>query len=153
MGRDQVADQQWQAEFDEAIRQFNYANGLGEFASAGGSGGGGTVDSSWLNADGTVDVSKIKKNSQWWQEYAERNGLDTETGKYKTTGGNGSVTETEEKMDEYVRNMLNNARSSQFNPEQVIKANGNLTKEERETALEILDLYISSGAMKTGGKL
>ena len=25
-GRDQVADQQWQAEFDEAVRQFNYQN-------------------------------------------------------------------------------------------------------------------------------
>ena len=31
-GRDQVADSQWQAEFDEAVRQFNFANKLGEFA-------------------------------------------------------------------------------------------------------------------------
>lgn len=30
--RDQVADQQWQAEYDEAVRQYNHANGLGEFA-------------------------------------------------------------------------------------------------------------------------
>ncbi len=40
-GRDQVADSQWQAEFDEAVRQFNFANKLGEFASSGGGGGGG----------------------------------------------------------------------------------------------------------------
>ena len=43
-GRDQVADEQWQKEFDEALRQFNFANKLGEFAvasSGGGSGGGG----------------------------------------------------------------------------------------------------------------
>ena len=32
VGRDQVSDSQWQAEFDEAVRQFNFANKLGEFA-------------------------------------------------------------------------------------------------------------------------
>ena len=31
-GRDKVADEQWQKEFDEAVRQFNFANKLGEFA-------------------------------------------------------------------------------------------------------------------------
>ena len=35
-GRDKVADEQWQKEFDEALRQFNFANKLGEFAVAGG---------------------------------------------------------------------------------------------------------------------
>lgn len=30
--RDQVADRQWQAEFDESLRRFNFANQLGEFA-------------------------------------------------------------------------------------------------------------------------
>ena len=34
VGRDQVADQQWQKEYDEAVRQFNFANKLGEFAPA-----------------------------------------------------------------------------------------------------------------------
>lgn len=32
IGRDQVADEQWQKEFDEALRKFNFANKLGEFA-------------------------------------------------------------------------------------------------------------------------
>ncbi len=43
IGRDQVVDSQWQKEFDEAVRQFNFANGLGEFAVAPAaiSGGGG----------------------------------------------------------------------------------------------------------------
>ena len=31
-GRDKVSDEQWQAEFNEAVRQFNFANKLGEFA-------------------------------------------------------------------------------------------------------------------------
>lgn len=36
-GRDQVIDSQWQKEFDEAIRQFNFINKIGEFAVVGGS--------------------------------------------------------------------------------------------------------------------
>ena len=31
-GRDKVADEQWQKEYDEAVRQFNFQNKLGEFA-------------------------------------------------------------------------------------------------------------------------
>ena len=38
--RDAVADRQWQAQFDEALRQFNFANKLGEFAEEESSGGG-----------------------------------------------------------------------------------------------------------------
>lgn len=41
VGRDKVADSQWQAEFNEAVRQFNFANQLGEFAPVESSGGGG----------------------------------------------------------------------------------------------------------------
>jgi hypothetical protein len=43
--RDTVGDDQWKAQFDEDLRRFNFANGLGEFAPAhvaysGGGGGG-----------------------------------------------------------------------------------------------------------------
>lgn len=38
-GRDKVADEQWQAEFNEALRQFNFANKLGEFAPVASPGG------------------------------------------------------------------------------------------------------------------
>ena len=41
VGRDAVTDSQWQREFDEAVRQFNFANKLGEFAPVASSGGGG----------------------------------------------------------------------------------------------------------------
>ena len=46
--RDQMADWQWQTQWDENVRRYNYEHGLGEFASAGGgeeSGGssGGTI--------------------------------------------------------------------------------------------------------------
>ena len=96
--RDKVADQQWQAEFDEALRQFNFANQLGEFApgassgggggsSSGGSGGSGGGSGSWRNADGTVNVDKINTNTTWWQNYAASNGLDPNTGKKSSGGG------------------------------------------------------------------
>ena len=48
-GRDSIADAQWEAEFNEAVRQFNVQKGLGEYASAPvsiASGGGGDDDSS-----------------------------------------------------------------------------------------------------------
>lgn len=118
VGRDQVADEQWQKEFDEAVRQFNVQNPT--TVSSGGGSGKTTTDKGKTDApaDDPVEMS-----------------------------------ETEEKMEEYVRNMLNNARSSQFNPEQVINANRKLTSAEKQVALEILDAYISSGAMKSPGKL
>lgn len=43
--RDQIADQQWQTQWDEDVRRYNYEHGLGEYASVGGdssSGGGGS---------------------------------------------------------------------------------------------------------------
>ena len=39
--RDTVGDDQWKAQFDEDLRRFNFANGLGEFAPVAVSGGGG----------------------------------------------------------------------------------------------------------------
>ena len=88
VGRDQVADEQWQKEYDEAIRQFNYANGLGEFAPAAGSGGGGGTVLNIYDKDGNVDFNKIKQNSDWWKKFAAENGFDVKTGKKLSTGGN-----------------------------------------------------------------
>lgn len=60
--RDAVADSQWQAEFDEAVRQFNFANKLGEFApvavSGGGGSGGGNGGPKPNNYDITEDMLK-----------------------------------------------------------------------------------------------
>ena len=97
IGRDQVADEQWQKEYEEAIRQFNFANKLGEFApgasSGGGSGSGGSGSGggggNWLNADGTVNVNMINQNTDWWKNYASENGLDPNTGKYVSDGDSG----------------------------------------------------------------
>ena len=61
-GRDQVADQQWQqqyeealrqwqAEYDEGVRRFDFANKLGKFAVVEDSGGGGGVGTSYNRQD------------------------------------------------------------------------------------------------------
>lgn len=81
LGRDQVADSQWQAEFDEAMRRWNFENKVGEYAPAAGSGGSGSGNG-WLNKDGTVNVDLINKSSDWWQAYAASKGLDPDTGLY-----------------------------------------------------------------------
>jgi hypothetical protein len=85
-GRDQIADKQWQAEFDEAVRQWNHANGIATAPASGGSSGGSGSGSSgssgsWRNSDGTVNVEMINTNTDWWREYAAANGLDPATGK------------------------------------------------------------------------
>lgn len=54
VGRDAVADQQWQAQFDEAKRQFDISASKSSGGSGGG-GGGGTVD------NGNLSTSEIKK--------------------------------------------------------------------------------------------
>ena len=53
--RDKVADQQWQAQFDEAKRQFDQQYALSSSKSSDGSDGGGTVD------NGNLSTSEIKK--------------------------------------------------------------------------------------------
>lgn len=59
IGRDEVADSQWQAEFDEAVRQFNFANKLGEFAvQSSGSGGSGVYSSPQSDLE-TGDVTTM----------------------------------------------------------------------------------------------
>lgn len=56
VGRDKVSDEQWQKEFDEAIRQFNFKNKLGEFAPKKKSGGGGNYYTPKKEDDGVIDV-------------------------------------------------------------------------------------------------
>ena len=50
--RDKVSDQQWQAEFDEALRQWNHENGV----SSGGSSGGSSSGSSGGSGGGSYDA-------------------------------------------------------------------------------------------------
>ena len=63
--RDTVGDDQWKAQFDEDLRRFNFANGLGEFAPAPVvySGGGGDRSTGGVGG-GDTNYDIVKKNVQ-----------------------------------------------------------------------------------------
>ena len=108
--RDQVADSQWQAEFDEAIRQYDqqYALTAAKSSKKSSGGGGGNPKPA---AEPAPDVD-------------------------------------EDKITSYVKRMLDNATSSQFNPDRVIDANSSLSSSEKKFAKEVVDAYLKSGYMK-----
>ena len=62
--RDKVADEQWQKEYDEALRQFNFKNKLGEFAKKKSSSSGGSSSSSKKTPikSPTVDTPVVEDN-------------------------------------------------------------------------------------------
>ena len=76
IGRDKVTDEQWQKEFDEAVRQFNFANKLGEFAVAtpavsyGGGGGGGGDDGGGSNYNPKPKEQPQGDNTSFTQKLA-----------------------------------------------------------------------------------
>ena len=67
VGRDQISDEQWQKEFDEAQRQFNKLHG-GSSGGSGGSSGGGSSKSSSSSSSSSVNnqgySSTVVKNAQ-----------------------------------------------------------------------------------------
>lgn len=155
--RDQKTDEKWQAEFDEAQRQFNIANDV-DTGSGGSSGGGsnpGSNPGSRYDAEAArkqqilIDAGyKVAKDGIWgpqsqaaWEKYQKVQASPTNRPPVEGPS-------TEEEMQAYVKRMLDNATSSQFNPKAVINANSSLSSEEKKIALEILDLYIGSGYMK-----
>lgn len=80
--RDQMSDAQWQAEFDEAIRQYNISRGIAKGTSAGGTGGGtggrtgggaGTFDSKTLAMQKKLNAmgANIAEDGIWGNETQE----------------------------------------------------------------------------------
>ena len=59
VGRDQVTDEQWQKEFDEAVRQFNAK--MGSVSTGGGSGSGGSSGGGYSGNPGTDDSDPTPK--------------------------------------------------------------------------------------------
>jgi hypothetical protein len=106
--RDQVADEQWQKEYEESIRRFDFENKLGEFA----------------------PKETPKPAGQPYQQPETEPEVD------------------EEKIISYVKRMLDNATSSQFNPDRAIDANSSLTADEKKFAKEVVSAYIKNGYMK-----
>ena len=155
--QDRIAQEQWQKEFEEAQRQFNIANDV-DTGSGGSSGGGsnpGSNPGSKYDAEAArkqqilIDAGyNVAKDGIWgpqsqaaWEKYQKV--MSSPTTRPPVAGPS-----TEEKMQDYVKRMLDNATSSQFNPEAVINANSSLSSEEKKVAKEILDAYLGIGYMK-----
>ena len=81
--RDTVADQQWQAEFDEALRRYNFEHNLGEFAPVKSEGGN-------LSYDYTpVGIGAIGNGIGAIQDAVKSAFQDAITGDYSATGSDG----------------------------------------------------------------
>lgn len=70
-GRDKVADEQWQKEYDEAVRQFNFQNKLGEFAPAA------VATAPASNTVGTQPKKQTEEAKKETEKEPEAEGVDT----------------------------------------------------------------------------
>ena len=115
--RDKIADEQWQKQYDEQVRQYNQSYAL-------------SASKRYSGSPGTPAATP--------EPEPEHNPI-------------------EDKMYQYVKTMLNNVLekgvSTQWNPVAAINANKDLTKEEKAVAIEIINEFISSGAMKSPGRI
>lgn len=148
VGRDKISDEQWQKEFEEAQRQFNQQHGVYSGSSGGSSGGGSSSSksSSSSYSSSTAETQRMLRAAGYDIAVDGVWGPETQRA-YDSYYGN-STDDTEERMQSYVKRMLDNATSSQFNPKAVINGNSSLTSNEKAVALQILDAYIGSGYMK-----
>ena len=88
--RDTVGDEQWKAQFDEDLRRFNFANGLGEFAPVAVSGGGGYYEPEY--AAGPKKTHSMKE----YQQLKDSGATGVELGDYlKEAQAAGEITQKE----------------------------------------------------------
>lgn len=88
--RDTVGDEQWKAQFDEDLRRFNFANGLGEFAPVAVSGGGGYYEPEY--AAGPKNTYSMKE----YQNLKDSGATGVELGAYlKEAQAAGDITQKE----------------------------------------------------------
>lgn len=153
--RDKIADEQWQKQYDEQVRQYNQSYALSASKGSGGSSGGngGSGGNGYTAPDGW-DKAKIK-------EFQESQGLtadgiwgpQTEAAYQEYINDDPGIGPTAQAvMYKFVKNMLLSASeknvSSRFNPAEVIRARSDFTEAEKAYALEVLDAFISQGYMK-----
>ena len=149
--RDKIADEQWQKQYDEQVRQYNQSYALSASKGSGGSSGGngGSGGNGYTAPDGW-DKAKIKEFQQSQGLTADGIwGPQTEAAYQEYIGGGSDIGPTSQaQMYNFVKNMLDNATSSAFNPEAVIKSRSDFSEAEKAYALDVLDAFISQGYMK-----
>lgn len=121
----------------------------------------------WLN-ERSFDYGEYSDDlayEQWAQEFAENNRRydqeweEAHSEKTSSGGGSGSgsgsgdngtslTTTAESDVEAYVKNMLDNAQGSQFDPNRAIDANVTLTASQKAYAKEVAAAYIEAGYMK-----
>ena len=98
--RDTVADAQWQAQFDEDLRRFNFQNKLGEFAKSGSSGGGGGGSSG--GSGGSSNYQKVANELKATGNYAKDVQGDMATIRANVASGAISTSQAKELVKNYV---------------------------------------------------
>ena len=114
VGRDQVTDSQWQAEFDEAVRQFNHQNKITSGSSSGGSsGGGGGGGGGGYNSETAALQQKLKEAGY---DIAVDGVMGPETqaalNAYNNSGGGGSTGFTGSSYSEAAAYLKENGQSA-----------------------------------------
>ncbi len=102
-------DQEW----EENLRRYEQEWAAAHPEGSGGAGGSGS-GANWLRSDGSVNMNMVSQSSQWWKDYAARNGLDPKTGKPLDTGTDyGSEYQaikdagaTSRELDSYLRELI-----------------------------------------------
>lgn len=99
--RDTVSDDQWKAQFDEDIRRFDYANGLGEFAVAPAAVGGGGGDTNWYQyytneVSGKNDNDGRPEDHKRTGNYSQDIGADMAAIRYAVNSGKISTDQARE---------------------------------------------------------
>lgn len=99
--RDTVGDDQWKAQFDEDIRRFDFANGLGEFAVAPAAVGGGGGDTNWYQyytneVSGKNDNDGRPEDHKRTGNYSQDIGADMAAIRYAVNSGKISTDQARE---------------------------------------------------------
>lgn len=157
LDRDKVSDSQWQAEFDEAKRQYDQQYALSASKSSGGSDGGDDKDGNDYNEEGYS--SNIVKQAQakvgasvdgyWGEDSAARakklgyNSLAEVVAAYQLSDKTGYSKDARNiAIEDWVAKMLANVNTPSFDPERFINSSSFLTTDaERKYALEVLQAY------------
>jgi hypothetical protein len=105
--RDKVADQQWQAQWDENIRRYNFENGLGEFAPTGG-GGDGEEGSSYSYTGASAEDKAIAKQ---FVDNMLDNSTSSRTDPERVIAGTNALTDAQKsEAQKYLKDELGSGR-------------------------------------------
>lgn len=161
--RDQVADEQWQKEYEESVRRWNHENGISTGDSSGGSTGGSTGGSSYDSKAASkqqtlIDAGyNIAKDGIWgsqsqaaWEDYQKKTNPTYRApveapGPQDNGGGGGFTGSTYSEAAAYLKENGQSASGLMTQSEWQRHKNGNNSADDEHLASsyqEYLDIYI-----------